>query len=52
MLWPLVPLRDQVAAIVMTIVEQSQQQQLMNTGLLRAKRALRAKRTVAKWSSP
>jgi hypothetical protein len=39
MMRPLVPLRDQVAAIKTTIVEQGQQQQLMNPGLLYAERA-------------
>jgi hypothetical protein len=42
MMRPLVTLRDQVAAIEMTIAEQGQQQQLMNAGLLHAERALRA----------
>jgi hypothetical protein len=40
MMRPLVPLRDQVAAIKATLVEQGQQQ-LMNASLLRAERALR-----------
>jgi hypothetical protein len=40
MMRPLVPLRNQVAAIETTITEQGQQQQLMNAGLLRAERAL------------
>jgi hypothetical protein len=35
MMRPLVPLRNQVAAIETTIAEQDQQQQLMNAGLLR-----------------
>jgi hypothetical protein len=39
MMRPLVPLRDQVAAIETTIAEQDQQQQLMNAGLLRVERA-------------
>jgi hypothetical protein len=39
MMRPLVPLRDQVAAIETTITEQGQQQQLMNASLLRAERA-------------
>jgi hypothetical protein len=40
MMRPLVPLRDQMAAIETTIAEQGQQQQLMNTGLLRIEHAL------------
>jgi hypothetical protein len=39
MMRPLVPLRDQVAAIETTIAEQGQQQQLMNAGLLFIERA-------------
>jgi hypothetical protein len=39
MMRPLVPLRDQVAAIETTIAEHDQQQQLMNAGLLRVERA-------------
>jgi hypothetical protein len=41
MMQPLVPLRDQVATIEVTLAEQGQQQQLMNVGLLRAERTLR-----------
>jgi hypothetical protein len=41
MMRPLVPLHDQVAAIEATLMEQGQQQQLMNTGLIHAERALR-----------
>jgi hypothetical protein len=39
MMRPLVPLRDQVAAIETTIAEQDQHQQLMNADLLRVERA-------------
>jgi hypothetical protein len=41
MMWSLVPLRDQVAAIETTIAEQGKQQQLMNDDLLRIECALR-----------
>jgi hypothetical protein len=42
MMRPLVPICNQVVAIETTIVEQGQQQQFMNAGLLCAERALRA----------
>jgi hypothetical protein len=41
MMQPLVPLRDQVATIEVTLTEQGQHQQLMNAGLLHAEPTLR-----------
>ncbi|KAG8056299.1 hypothetical protein GUJ93_ZPchr0002g25939 [Zizania palustris] len=35
MMWPLIPLADQINAMETTLTEQGQQQQMLSTGLLR-----------------